>query len=79
MARVFLHTRRVNDYRSENTARDLVRIPAVGEYITLATTGPWHQVRLVVHTPFSDDYEAEVYAVEVDHNATLSELWLPKA
>jgi hypothetical protein len=79
MARVFLHTRPMEDYRGENTPRDFARIPAVGEYVATAVAGPWYRVRLVVHAPFSAEYEAEIYAVEVDHNAVLRAEWLPHA
>lgn len=79
MARVFLHTRPVDDYRGENTPRDFARSPVVGEYVATASDSAWYRVCLVVHAPFASEYEAEVYAVEVDHNVVLRDEWLPSA
>lgn len=69
MARVFLHTRKPGGADWLNESREFHRIPAVSEYLTRETDGPWYQVQLVVHTPFPCDCDAEVYAVEVDHLA----------
>lgn len=65
--RVFLHTRK--DARNEwvNERREFAQVPAVGEYLTTSSHGEWHRVEIVVHTPFPCDFDAEVYAVEVDH------------
>lgn len=76
MARVFLHTRPQGDHRSQDTAGDFGRVPVVGEYIAPGPTSAWYRVCLVVHVPFPAEYEAEVYAIEVEHDAVLSEEWL---
>lgn len=65
---VFLHTRSKGNFNWVNEIREFARIPIVGEYLAMDVSSPWHQVQLVVHTPFECDCEAEVYAVEVDHN-----------
>lgn len=66
--KVFLHTRSQGKRDWKNESREFGRLPVVGEYLALEWNSPWYQVQLVVHCPFeSADYEAEVYAVEVDH------------
>jgi len=65
--KVFLHTRSKGKHDWKNESRQFGRLPVVGEYVALEATSPWYQVQLVVHCPFEADYEAEVYAVEVDH------------
>ena len=65
--KVFLHTRSdgMSDWKNED--RDFARIPNIGEYLSLSSDSPWYEVQLVVHTPFETSYDAEVFAVEVDH------------
>jgi hypothetical protein len=46
-------------------------VPGVGEYVAPDADGPWFEVRLVVHTPFEADCDAEAYAVEVDARRVL--------
>lgn len=41
------------------------RIPVEGEYITVDFESDWYKIEMVVHTPFSDEMAAEVYAVKV--------------
>lgn len=66
--KVFLHTRSQGKMDWKNESRELARLPVVGEFLVLDWNSPWYQVQLVVHCPFeSADYEAEVYAVKVDH------------
>jgi hypothetical protein len=67
--KVFLHTRSKGMFDWRNELRDFARIPVLGEYLAWDDSSPWYQVQLVVHTPFEQaDCDAEVYAVEVDHN-----------
>jgi hypothetical protein len=67
--KVFLHTRSRGLFDWRNELRDFARIPVVGEYFAWDDSSPWYQVQLVVHTPFEQaDCEAEVYAIEVNHN-----------
>lgn len=49
-----------------NSAREFLRLPVVGEFVTTGITSPWYQVELVVHCPFDATYAAEVWAVKVD-------------
>lgn len=65
--RVFLHTRPSGTHTWTNEHREFARVPVVGEFLALESDTPWYEVRLVVHTPFSCECDAEVYAVEVDH------------
>ncbi|CEE79440.1 conserved hypothetical protein [Xanthomonas citri pv. citri] len=38
----------------------------IGEYVAMSEDA-WFKVELVVHTPFACEFDAEVYAVGVDH------------
>jgi hypothetical protein len=64
---VFFHTRSAGQRDWFNEPRTFAKIPSVGDYVATASDGPWHRVELVVHTPFPCDFDAEVYAVKVDH------------
>ncbi|MBN1877500.1 MAG: hypothetical protein JXA33_24975 [Anaerolineae bacterium] len=69
---IFTHTIVLGDTDWTNeTITCFSRVPAVGEYITLLTTGKWYQVCVVVHTPHSDEYSAEIYAVAVEHDEVM--------
>jgi hypothetical protein len=65
--KVFLQTRSEGSFEWNKELREFGQIPFVGEYLTLSTGSAWYRVELVVHTPFPCDYDAEVYAVEVDY------------
>lgn len=67
MAHVFVHTHTAGKTDWNNQGRDFTRVPVVGEYFALEATGEWYRVELVVHCPFTAEYEAEVYGVQVDH------------
>jgi hypothetical protein len=64
--KVLLQTRSEGNFDWNKEIRQFVQIPFVGEYVALTTNSAWYKVQLVVHTPFPCDYDAEVYAVEVD-------------
>jgi hypothetical protein len=66
--KVFLHTRTPHERDWKNESRDFARIPVVGEFVVTSSCSPWYQVELVVHCPFECEFDAEVYAVEVDHH-----------
>jgi adenine-specific DNA-methyltransferase len=70
---VFVHTLDAVDGESLNQGRKFLRLPVVGEYITLDVTGEWYEVKVVVHCPHTppSTYAAEVYAVRVEHLAAL--------
>lgn len=63
--KVYLHTR-TGQENWKNVEHELARLPAVGECVAFETSSPWYEVRLVVHMLFAAEFEAEVYAVEVD-------------
>lgn len=65
---VFLHTRASQERDWLNDSRDFARIPVVGEFVATSSSSPWYQVELVVHCPFECEFDAEVYAVEVDRH-----------
>jgi hypothetical protein len=66
MKKVFLHVRSPGKMDWENSGREFLRLPVVGEYLATSSDSAWYQVELVVHCPFSAEYTAEVYAVKVD-------------
>lgn len=68
MRTVFLHLHDEGHANWNNIYFDFERIPVVGEYVTIKSDGDWYKVEMVVHTPFSKDMCAEVYAVKVDHH-----------
>lgn len=65
---VFLHTRKPQGRDWTNESRDFGRLPVVGEFVATSSSSPWYQVELVVHCPFDCEFDAEVYAVEVDQH-----------
>ena len=70
--RVFLHTRSQGKFDWKNESREFGRLPAVDEFVALDSNSQWYQVQLVVHCVFEAEYEAEVYAVEINHSEALS-------
>jgi len=68
MSKVFLHIHDPHQANWINQMYEFARIPIEGEHLTVSTDSAWYRVELVVHTPFSDDMDAEVYAVKVDHS-----------
>ena len=67
MPRVFLHTRKPGTEWTDEP-RDFSRVPAVGEHVATSENDPdglWYQVTIVVHTPFSGGFDAEVFAEAV--------------
>ncbi|KIV56439.1 hypothetical protein AM501_09805 [Aneurinibacillus migulanus] len=67
MIKVFLHTYISENDSWENVTKEFVALPSVGEYLTLSSVSEWYEVKIVLHTQFSRDYDAEVYAIKVDH------------
>ncbi|MBV6690339.1 hypothetical protein KV692_21430 [Xanthomonas euvesicatoria pv. physalidis] len=64
--KVFMHTRSPQRRDWLNEEREFGRIPMIGEYVAMSEDA-WFKVELVVHTPFACEFDAEVYAVGVDH------------
>ncbi len=87
MHKIFLHTHEKEKADWVNTIKEFGRIPLEGEYLAISVDSEWYQVELVVHTPFSEEMEAEVYAVKVDHgkvkekklDTTYKGVYFPKA
>jgi hypothetical protein len=68
MVKIFFHTRTSGKKDWDNRELEFSRVPSVGEYVCLETTDEnYHQVELVVHTPFHCPYDAEVFAVAENH------------
>lgn len=72
--KVLLHTTSQGQDGWKDESCKCVRIPIAGEYLAPSSGSLWYQVQLVVHTPFSGDYEAEVYAVEADVEEKLEQI-----
>jgi hypothetical protein len=68
LIKVFLHTHDKGEANWVNVPKEFAILPSVGEYIATSTDSDWYRVELVVHTPFSCEYDAEVFAVKVNHN-----------
>jgi hypothetical protein len=66
MKPVFLHVHSPGKSDWENQSFNFGRVPTEGEYITIASDSEWYKVELVLHTPFSEEMCAEVYAIKVD-------------
>ncbi len=74
-ARVFLHTADLLERESSNSRIDFARVPAVGEYVTTGDNAEWYQVRLVVHTPQSKEFDAEVFAFRTNRVEVMQEAY----
>lgn len=66
MKSIFVHLHDEGEANWENRYHDFGRIPVEGEYLSIDIG--WYKVELVVHTPFSMEMSAEIYAVKVDYN-----------
>jgi hypothetical protein len=66
MLPVFVHTYDAPGSLPVNQSCEFLRVPIVGEYFALDTSGPWYEVTLVVHCPNGPQYGAEVYGRKVD-------------
>jgi len=64
---VFLHLHDEGEANWLNKYADFVRIPVEDEYFAIEHDGEWYKVEVVVHTPFSSEMCAEIYAVKVEH------------
>lgn len=81
MAKVFLHTTDSidADYADwKNEEIEFSRVPFVGEYVCLSTTGTYYKVQSVIHCVSNDPHEfsgldAEVYAT-LDERSEQGEL-----
>ncbi len=66
MNQVFLHTK---NGKSEwkNTGREFLRLPIIGEFLTLHTKSKLYKVIAVIHCPHQKpQYVAEVFAIETE-------------
>lgn len=72
---VRVSTRKRGEHAIGGELRYFSRLPVVGEYLAMNTGGRWHQVELVIHCPFPCDWAAEIFAVEVDHNEVVAQVF----
>ena len=70
--KVLLHTRSQDKFDWKKESREFGRLPVVDEFVALDSNSQWYQVQLVVHCAFKAEYEAEVYAVEINHSEAMS-------
>ncbi len=76
MENVFLHTRNPRKMDWENSSRQFLRLPVVGEYLSTSSNAELYKVQFVEHCPFHSQYAAEVYAVKVDRLAAMAEAFV---
>ena len=67
MKPVFVHLHDEGEANFRNMLFDFGRVPVEGECLTVDFDSDWYKVEIVVHTPYSSEMCAEVYAVKVDH------------
>ncbi|MEK3943526.1 hypothetical protein [Paenibacillus sp. FSL H3-0310] len=67
MINVFVHVHDEGESEWENECHLFSRVPIEKEYFALSHDGNWYEVEMVVHTPFDQEVQAEIYAVKVDH------------
>ncbi|WP_237150756.1 hypothetical protein [Planococcus rifietoensis] len=67
---VHLHSDGESDF--SNQYYNFERLPIEDEYLTISEDSEWYQVEMVVHTPFSEQMCAEIFAVQVDHNKVMN-------
>ncbi len=58
----------------DHDTRNFDRVPEVGEFFTMAREEPWFEVKLVLHMAFPLDYDAEIWATQVDGKAVRAAL-----
>lgn len=71
MAKVFVHLHSDGESDFSNQFHIFERLPIEGEYLTISDDSEWYQVEMVVHTPFSEQMCAEIFAVQVNHNEVM--------
>ncbi|MES2525334.1 MAG: hypothetical protein V4617_21765 [Gemmatimonadota bacterium] len=71
--RLFVHSRAPGEYAWDTcVVEHFARVPCVGELFSTRADGPWYEVRMVVHAPYSlADYTAELFAVECDRSVAM--------
>lgn len=67
MKPIFLHLHNMGFKDWLNKVSTFGRIPVEGEYLTIDYDSDLYKVEMVIHTPFSEEMCAEVYAVKVNH------------
>ena len=72
LSKVFLHLMRNGNGEWADSQRDFLRLPTLGEMITPKFGAPFYKVTLVVHCPFNSQYDAEVFAVQVNPREELT-------
>ncbi|MER1958813.1 MAG: hypothetical protein ABS942_15625 [Solibacillus sp.] len=68
MKKVFVHLHNEGEVNWINEYYHFDRIPSEGEYLATEFNGDWYKVALVVHTPFTEEMSADIYAVKVNHS-----------
>jgi len=75
--KVLVHTKHVGQTQWHSRYQDFVRLPVIGEYIAEHSTSDWYRIGIVVHTAYSDENDAEVFAVKVDTRKELEKAFPP--
>lgn len=73
--KVFVHIKKNESPDYKNEVYDFCQIPIKGDLFSLGVNENIYKVVCTVHTPFkASEFDAEVYATEVDLNNVLSDL-----
>ncbi len=66
MKKVFVHLIIEGEANWINEYYHFDRIPSEGEYLATKANGDWYKVKLVLHSPFAKEMNADIYAVKVN-------------
>ena len=69
--KVLVHTRHEGQVEWHSRLQSFVRLPVVGEFIAEQTGSDWYRVGVVVHTPYTEEYDAELYALKTDERSEM--------
>jgi hypothetical protein len=72
---VRVSTRKRGEHAIGGALRYFARLPVIGEFLALSSGGQLYQVEHLVHCPFPCGWSAEIFAVEVDHNAIMAQVF----
>jgi hypothetical protein len=67
--------RKRGEHAIGSALRYFARLPVIGEFLALSAGGQLYQVEHLVHCPFPCGWSAEIFAVEVDHNAIMAQVF----
>ena len=72
--KVFVHTKAKDKTDWVQNVYEFKQLPALGEYCELQAQGEWYEILLVVHCPFPTEFDAEIWAEQVDQQKLKSDI-----